>query len=196
MIYTGYVVQNDVASNVVKVWCPYRDGVALFKKHKGFGGNTGNLKTADLNKLISASSDCYMTSELVSGNEYLYDPSTDSSTTQENIPDMNADTMHDISSARPDQIKNSYSSPGNNFTVGSVFTNPTANFLQSYHMGTTDGTQINTYDNTPKGNFVHLTVGTRVLVCFPDKRNIGFIIRQIPIHDSWSKMLLNMAGED
>ena len=49
MIYTGYVVQNDVTSNVVKVWCPYRDGVALFKKHKGFGGNTGNLKIADLN---------------------------------------------------------------------------------------------------------------------------------------------------
>lgn len=196
MIYTGYVVQNDMTSNVVKVWCPYRDGVALFKKHKGFGGNTGNLKIADLNKLISASSDCYMTSELVSGNEYLYDAATDSSTTQENIPDMNSNTMYNISEARPDQIKNKYSSPGYDFTVGSVFTNPAANLLQSYHPATSDGTRINTYDNTPKGNFVHLTVGTRVLVCFPDKRNIGFIIRQIPIPDAWSKMLLNMSGED
>jgi hypothetical protein len=196
MIYTGYVVQNETGSATVKVWCPYRDGVALFKKHKGFGGNTGNLKTADLNKLISAASDCYMTSDFVSGNEYLYDPTTDSSTTQENIPDMNENTMYDISSARPDQITNQYSSPGYNFRSRSVFTNPAANFVQSYHIATAEGTEINTYDNTPKGNFVHLTVGTRVLVCFPDKRNIGFIIRQIPIPDSWSKMLLNVTGEN
>lgn len=196
MIYTGYVVQNDVASSVVKVWCPYRDGIALLKKHKGFGKNTGNLGIADYNRIVSAAADCYMTSELTSGNEYLYDPSTDSSTTQENIPDMSDATMYDISAARPDQIKNQFSSPGYGFTVQSVYTNPTANLVQSYHAGTSAGTQINTYDNTPKGNFVHLTVGTRVLVCFPDNRTVGFIIRQIPVPDAWSNMLLNMTGEE
>lgn len=192
-IYTGYVVENLI-ENPVKVWCPYRDGVTLYKKFRGFGKNTGNLNTSDFNKILAASANCYMTSDFVSGNEYLYDSTLDAATAQENIPDMNENTLYDISRANPAQVQNEYFSPGNGFTNRSVFTNPTYNFLQSYHLGTSTGTSVNTYDNTPKGNFVHLTVGTRVLVCFPDGKNIGYILRQIPFYDKWSQMLTNMEG--
>ena len=188
-IYTGYIVRSN-ETNPYSVWIPAKNSGGIFKIFKSFGMNTSLFEPLDLVSLQNASEQCYMITEPTAQGPYLY--SGDGlATVQEFNPSPNKETIKNVTGQKA--VSNRYYSPGN----GSIFsphTLPAQNGLQIYLPGSVDGTTINSYVNAPGGHHTTLDIGTRVLVVYPDRKSVGYIIGQIPFLDETSKIIKDISN--
>lgn len=167
--YIGYVVGKE-ETNPISVWIPAKSGYIKFGFTKGFGSNTGNLTLSDLATMRMNSEKCYMASELCANGPYNYDDSNGYSTIEENIPYLDETTAKDVKNEK--FIENRFSSPGDREFIKSPHSYPAVNYLQTYYPQDEAGAEINIFANCPGGSYNTLSIGTKVLVVFPDERGI------------------------
>lgn len=184
--YIGYVVGKE-ETNPISVWIPAKHGFANMGSKKGFGSNAGNMSLIDLADARIRSEKCYITSEMSSQGPYIYDDTNGYSTKEDNIAFLDQNTAKNVKDKS--FAPNKYSAPSDGDFIKSPHGSPAANFLQIFYPQPIDGTQINLYSNSPGGNFSLLSIGTKVMVEFPDGKGVGYITRQIPGDDDMSRLL-------
>lgn len=188
-IYTGYIVRSD-ETNPYSVWIPAKNSGGVFKIFKSFGMNASLFDPVDLAGLQAAAEKCYMITEPTAQGPYLY--SNDGmATVQEFNTSPSRETIKMVNGA--ETLANEYGPPasGSNF---SPHTSPAQNGLQVYLPGASDGTFLNSYTNAPGGHHTTLDIGTRVLVVYPDRKSVGYIIGQIPFLDETSKIIKDISN--
>jgi hypothetical protein len=189
--YTGYVVGKE-ETNPISVWIPAKSGYIRFGAERGFGSNVNNMTLNDLALIRMNAEKCYITTEINPNGPYNYDDTNGFSTIEENIPYLDRTTAKNLTVEN--NAPNLYSSPGNGEFIHSPHTSPAVNWLQTYYPQQAEGAEINTFENAPAGNFSTLSIGTKVLVIYPDNKGIGYIIRQIPYSDEMSKVIKDLSG--
>lgn len=191
-IYTGYIVGKN-ETNPVSVWIPAKHGFSALKPNKGFGSNAGNLDLLDLSYARMRAEKCYYSTELSSQGPYIFDDSNGFATKEDNIAFLDETTVKDV--RENSTSVNRYFIPGEGTLVQTPHANPAVNFLQTFYPMPAEGTIVRTYMNAPGGNYATLGIGTKVLIVYPDSKNIGYIIRQIPYDDEMSKVIKNLAED-
>lgn len=189
--YIGYIVGKE-ETNPVSVWIPSKSGYCTYGSSKGFGSNAGNLSLVDLAFIRMNAEKCYLSTEMSSQGPYLYDDANGYATKEDNIAVLDDNTVKNVKDKQI--VANKYSSPGDGEFIHSPHSNPASNWLQTYYPQTVEGAEINTYSNAPGGNYCTMSIGTKVLVSYPDDKGIGFIIRQIPYDDEMSKVIKDLSG--
>ena len=190
--YIGYIVGKN-ETNPVSVWIPSKHGFSPLKPNRGFGSNADNLTLTDLSYARMRAEKCYFTTELSSQGPYIFDDSNGFATKEDNIAYLDETTAKDVRGKK--FVDNKFSNPNEGSSTGSPHSFPAVNFLQTFYAGPQDGTHINTFMNAPGGNYATLGIGTKVLIIYPDGKNIGYIIRQIPYEDEMSKVIKNLADD-
>lgn len=190
--YIGYVVGKE-ETNPISVWIPAKSGYFSFGSSRGFGSNAGNMSLLDLAYMRMNCDKCYLSTEMSSQGPYLYDDANGFSTKEDNIAFLDIDTVKNVK--EKSRVANKYSSPGDGEFIKSPHSSPAENWLQTYYPQQVDGAEINTFSNAPGGNYCTMTIGTKVLVNFPDDKGVGYIIRQIPYDDEMSKVIKDLTGE-
>lgn len=189
--YIGYIVGKE-ETNPVTVWIPSKSGYFSFGSTKGFGSNAGNLSLVDLAFMRQNAEKCYISTEMSSQGPYLYDDANGFSTKEDNIAVLDETTVKNVKDKAV--VPNKYSSPGDGEFIQSPHSRPAENWLQTYYPQQVEGAEINTFSNAPGGNYCTMSIGTKVMVSYPDDKGIGFIIRQIPYDDEMSKVIKDLSG--
>lgn len=188
-IEVGYVVGKEEV-NPISVWFPSKGGYNKLGISRGFGSNTGNMNLLDLAMMRENSEKCYLTTELTAYGPYIFDDTNGLATKEENAPYLNLQNAKNVKNSKTSI--NIYSSPGDNTFLKSPHTNPAANWLETYYPQQIGGAEMINYDNAPGGNYSTLSIGTKVLVIFPDNTSYGYIIRQIPYDEEMSYVIKNL----
>lgn len=187
-LYTGYVVQSEPPFNPVKVWVPKRNQSYFFGFFRFFGENTGgNIGLEEYYTMLNEAEDFYLTSELTSGSNGLFDTFTGNGTGQDNVSDFTK--IQDLTTNKAENISHT---PSQSTRKQWHSAQGADSLVQTSRLSTLQGTTIDAHMNQPKGNFANLTVGTRVLVGYVDDGTLGVILRQFPDVDSTGKVLYDL----
>lgn len=187
-IYTGYVVQSEAPYNPVKVWVPKRNQSYFFGSFRFFGENTGgNIGLEQYYDMISQAEDFYITSELTSGSNGVFDTFTGRGTGQDNVSDFTK--IQDLTESKAENVT---TTPSQSTRKQWHSAKGADSLVQTSRLSSLQGSTIDAHKNQPKGNFANLTVGTRVLVAYADDGTLGVILRQFPDTDSVGQVLYDL----
>lgn len=185
--YTGYII-NDNETNPYSVWIPKLCGyIPENKIFKGFGSNTNNLTVNEVAMMRQTAKKCYLTSDLSSVGPYLYDSLNGLATKREMTTAITPENVNDVIN-RVDDVKFA----PKQCVAQMAQSLPADNGLQTYHIDLWRPEPVCDYADTQGGTSCTLSQGTKVLVDFPDDRNIGYITRIILEPNEISNILRNI----
>lgn len=190
--YTGYVVGKN-ETNPISVWIPAKSvGNARMGVNRGFGSNAGNMDLTDLAYARMNAEKCYLTCELNPKNSYKFDDANGYSTVEDNLTTLDSNTVQNVKNSSGAMPRTSI--PGDGDVRMTPHANPAENWLQTYIPTDAGGIENVKYSNAPGGSYCTLGIGTKVIVIYPDDKGIGYIIRQIPYDDEYSKVIKDVTG--
>ena len=166
----GYIVSDLVITGpergAYKVWIPKKHGDPTSKSsYNGFGSNFGNLGSAELYQIQQVAEYCFPVNPLSSGGHMPFNEENGLMSGTEVNPDINADTVPIFTSnGQVTAIENLrfHQGEGNNFVMRQTYR--ASAMSQVYTPDFKGGTTLNTRPNTPAGNYIKLSLGTKVAV--------------------------------
>lgn len=195
VIDVGYIVDDLVVTGpsrgTYKVWIPRKHWQPSNDDFTGFGSNLNNLSMGDLEQARNSAESFYPAFPLQSGGAMPLDEETGLISTDEANPEINADTVPNISSNGNVSQKKSYhpSGSGSNFKLR--HSEGASSMLQTYVLSGRTGVNANTRNNAPRGCMAKLSIGTKVLVIgnyiigmLPDTQN-DWINQFAPLNQSY-----------
>lgn len=182
-IEVGYVVSDIVAvgphRGAYLVHVPKRHGDPTGSDdYNGLGANFGNLDSGSLGLLQQNAEYCYPLYPLTSGGHLPFNPENGLASPTQRNPKITMETVPNASGGQISKVKNLRTAVGNGMTINFRQTNGADSYLQTYLADTNEGTPINIMDSAPTGNYVRISLGTKVGV-------IGnVIVGQFPPHNN------------
>lgn len=163
----GYIVDDIVVTGpsrgTYKVWIPKKHWHPERNDFSGFGTNLGNLNATELELARKSAEECYPLFPLQAGGAMPIDPSTGVVSTDSNNPNINHNTVAQLSGGVIVKGKE-YHQEGNGANFKAAQTYGANSMTQIYTLGNDSGFTVNTRDGAPKGQMSKLSIGTKVVV--------------------------------
>lgn len=182
-IYSGIVLENGTSP--VKVWLPYKDSYAsIGEVTRGVGANLQNMSEDTRMKLLQNCNEFYQCTPISPGGEAMFDAATGNASVQDGVIDFN----NEVSVAVDPEAGQRYSVPGSQDTYSFPQSAPAFNLCLGYVLQPDGGFGLNSFQNRPKGQFVRLQAGQRVLCTFIDNGRTGVILASLPWKSNYSDL--------